>query len=104
MSLHRGTVTQTVHIYVCYVRFNEFILCLCVCVRAELPPAGEGDLCVVSEDGLSSGEAGGQSARLPQLLLPLLALQHQTEVRTTPTHGGYLLRSHSHLFAFVLIY
>lgn len=80
------------------------LFCVCVCVRAELPPAGEGDLCVVSEDGLSSGEAGGQSARLPQLLLPLLALQHQTEVRTTPTHGGCLLRSHFHLFAFVLIY
>ncbi len=59
---------------------------MCVCVCAELPAAGEGDLCVVSEDGLSSGEAGGQSARLPQLLLPLLALQHQTQVRTTQTN------------------
>lgn len=52
-------------------------------VHAELPSASEGDVRDVSEDGLSSGEAGGQSARVPQLLFPLLALQHQTQVRTT---------------------
>lgn len=38
-------------------------------------------MCVLSEDGLSPGEAGGQSERLPQHLFPLLALQHQTQVR-----------------------
>lgn len=48
---------------------------------AELPSAGEGDLCIVPEDGLSSGEARGQPERLPQLLLPLFTLQHQTQVR-----------------------
>ncbi|TMS16412.1 hypothetical protein E3U43_013705 [Larimichthys crocea] len=48
-------------------------------VFQKLPPTCEGDLRVVSEDGVSSGEAGGQSARLPQLLFPLLALQHQTQ-------------------------
>lgn len=52
---------------------------------AELPPACEGDLCVVSEDCLSSGEAGGQQGRVPQLMLPLLTLQHQTEVKTPRT-------------------
>lgn len=65
---------------------HELTLC------AELPPASQGGLCVLSEDGVSSGEAGGQPARLPQLLLPLLALQHQTEVRTTQmkkTQGIY---------------
>lgn len=48
---------------------------------AELPSAGEGDLCIVPEDCLSSGEARGQPERLPQLLLPLFTLQHQTQVR-----------------------
>ena len=52
----------------------------------ELPAACEGDVCDVPEDGVSSGETRGQSARLPQLLLPLLTLQHQTQVRTTHTH------------------
>lgn len=53
-----------------------------MCVCAELPPPHQGDVCVLSEDGLSSGEAGGQSAHLPQLVFPLLTLQHQAEVRT----------------------
>lgn len=54
-------------------------------LRAGLSPAGEGDLRDLSEDGLSSGEVGGQPARVPQLVLPLLALQHQTEVRSAQT-------------------
>lgn len=67
--------------YTLVLGMNELTLCVYVC--AGLPSACERDLCVVSEDGLSSGEAGGQSARLPQLLLPLLTLQHQTQVSTT---------------------
>lgn len=53
-----------------------------MCVFAELLPPRQGDVCVLSEDGLSSGEDGGQSAHLPQLVFPLLTLQHQAEVRT----------------------
>lgn len=52
---------------------------------AGLSPAGEGDLRVLPEDGLSSGEVGGQPARVPQHVLPLHALQHQTEVRKPGT-------------------
>lgn len=59
------------------MRIHEFTLC------AELPSASQGDVCVLSEDCLSSGEAGGQPAHLPQLLLPLLTLQHKAQVRTS---------------------
>lgn len=52
---------------------------------AEFPPACQGDVCVLSEDCLSSGEASGQPACLPQFVLPLLTLQHQTQVRTVST-------------------
>lgn len=55
-----------------------------VCVCAEFPSAGQRNVCVLPEDGLSSGETGGQPAHLSQLLLPLLALQHQTQVSTPP--------------------
>lgn len=49
-------------------------------VRVELPAADQRDLCVLSEDGVSPGETGGQSEHLPQLLFPLLSLQLQTQV------------------------
>lgn len=61
--------------HLCFV--YEWLCLLC----AELPSTSEGDVCDMSEDRLSSGEAGGQSACVPQLLLPLLTLQHQTQVR-----------------------
>lgn len=53
---------------------NGFTFGLCVC--AEFPPSCEGNLCVVYEDGLSSGETGSQPASVSQQLLPLCTLQH----------------------------
>lgn len=56
-------------------------VCVCACAfPTEVPLACEGDVCVVPEDGVPSGEAGGQPADLPQRLLPLHSLQHQTQV------------------------
>lgn len=49
---------------------NERLFSVCV----ELPAADQRDLCVLSEDGVSPGETGGQSEHLSQLLFPLLPL------------------------------